>query len=352
MSQSHNILIVGPSWVGDMVMAQSLFITLKQQQPDCNIDVLAPAWSLALLERMPQVRHGIVMPLGHGQFGLTARRDLGKRLRGQYQQAIVLPNSWKSALIPWFAGIAKRTGYLGELRWGLLNDVRTLDKQTLSMTVQRFVALGLPVDAAQPLSCASPDLLVGIDRQHKVAESFDLMAAIWSHPETDGAATARLDDSPILALCPGAEYGPAKRWPAEHFAELARYAAAKGWQVWLFGSGKDRAVTEDINRLASGVCCNFAGQTSLAEAVDLLSLADAVVSNDSGLMHVAAALNKKLVAIYGSSDPGFTPPLNVNARIIDLKLECSPCFKRVCPLGHNRCLSDISPEQVAAALEF
>lgn len=335
MTSPLNILVVGPSWVGDMVMAQSLFIALKQQYPDCHIDVLAPAWSLPLLERMPQVRQGIAMPLGHGQFGLLERRAIGKQLRGQYQQAIVLPNSWKSALIPFSAGIAKRTGYLGELRWGLLNDARRLDKAKLTMTVQRFVALGLAENVSQPPLYQSPTLTISQQQRQSVAEKF-------------GVAV----DSPILALCPGAEYGPAKRWSEAHFAELARQAASQGWQVWLFGSDKDQPVAEQINQLAGGVCRNFAGMTALAEAVDLMSLATKVVSNDSGLMHVAAALDKPLVALYGSSDPGFTPPLHPAARVIRLGLECSPCFKRECPLGHTRCLSEITPQQVITELQL
>ncbi len=329
------ILVIGPSWVGDMVMAQSLFMTLKQQHPDCRIDVMAPAWSFPLLERMPQVSGAIEMPLTHGQFGLRQRRQLGKQLRTErYDQAIVLPNSWKSALVPFFAGIPRRTGFLGEFRWGLLNDPRRLDKGALKMTVQRFVALALPADAKHPPECPVPELVIDGADQQRVRDRFALAG-----------------DQPVLALCPGAEYGPAKRWPAEHYAELAKRKLADEWAVWLFGSDKDREVAERINRLTAGRCRDFSGKTSLAEAVDLMSLADVVVSNDSGLMHVAAALNKRLVAIYGSSDPGFTPPLNRQAKIIDLKLDCSPCFARECPLGHTDCLTRISPGQVLAAID-
>ena len=318
-----------------MVMAQSLFITLKQQHSHCNIDVLAPAWSLPLLERMPEVRLGIAMPLGHGQLGLGARLALGGQLRAnQYDQAIVLPNSWKSALVPLFAGIPKRSGYLGELRWGLLNDARRLDKSRLTMTVQRFVALGLPADAPQPPDYAFPKLAISAEQRQQVLRKFQLTG-----------------NGKILALCPGAEYGPAKRWSVEHYAAVARAKHAAGWQIWLFGSDKDKVVAEQIDRLSGGICRNFAGVTSLAEAVDLLSLTDIVVSNDSGLMHVAAGLDKKVIALYGSSDPGFTPPLNATAEIISLKLDCSPCFKRECPLGHTRCLADIAPDRVLAALD-
>ncbi len=313
-----------------MVMAQSLFITLKRAVPDCRIDVLAPAWSFPLLERMSEVANAIAMPLTHGQFGWSERVALGKQLCAEsYDQAIVLPNSWKSALIPFFASIPVRTGYLGECRWGLLTDARKLDKQTLTMTVQRFVALGLPATASLPPDYPLPTLTVTPDKQHSVIQKFNITPS-----------------EKILGLCPGAEYGSAKRWPIAHFAAVARHKIAEGWQVWLFGSDKDKAVAEQINAASNGQCSDFTGNTSLAEAVDLLSLADTVVSNDSGLMHIAAALDKKLVALYGSSDPGFTPPLSGNAHILSLGLDCSPCFKRDCPLGHTNCLTGILPEQV------
>ncbi|MGZ5581442.1 MAG: lipopolysaccharide heptosyltransferase II [Methylobacter sp.] len=332
---AKKILVVGPSWVGDMVMAQSLFITLKNIHPDCQIDVLAPSWTLSLLQRMPEVREAIIMPVPRGRFALMERIELGKSLRSEgYDQSILLPNSWKSAIPTFFADIPTRTGYIGECRWGLLNDARKLDKKQLTMTVQRFVALGLPADAPMPPSCPKPALTISKDRQQAVIDKFQLTPTLK-----------------VLALCPGAEYGPAKRWPPEHYAEVARRKIADGWQVWLFGSEKDKNDAEQINQAVDGACTDFTGRTSLAEAVDLMSLADAVVSNDSGLMHVAAALDKKVIAVYGSSDPGFTPPLNDKARIITLKLDCSPCFKRECPLGHTQCLAGIAPEQVLNAID-
>jgi len=315
-------------------MAQSLFVVLKQHYPDCTIDVLAPGWSLPLLQRMPEVRRGIAMPVGHGQFGLAKRWRLGRVLRGQYSRALVLPNSWKSALLPFFAGIERRTGFLGEWRYGLLNDVRRLDKQRLPQTVQRFVALGLEQPQADPPVCPQPRLRVSAEQQIAAATKFAVDTA-----------------KPVVALCPGAEYGPAKRWPVEHFALLGRRLTARGWQIWLFGSEKDAAIAGKINELSGQLFSNFVGKTSLADAVDLMSLVDVAVSNDSGLMHVAAALDKKLVALYGSSDPGFTPPLHPEARIIRLGLECSPCFKRICPFGHTQCLTEISPDRVLEAID-
>ena len=350
-----------------MVMAQSLFITLKKAQPECKIDVLAPAWSFPLLDRMPEVSNAIAMPLLHGQFGLLNRMNLGKSLRANhYQQAIVLPNSWKSALIPYFAHIPLRTGYIGECRWGLLNDARKLDKALLTMTVQRFVALGLPRTTPLPPNYAIPYLAINSDQQQVVIDKFKLnsnFVARVSDSVTRPIEAAKnvglryanptyTSSTKILALCPGAEYGAAKRWPASFYAEVAQQKIAQGWQVWLFGSDKDKEAAAQINSAVSGVCLDFTGRTSLDEAVDLMSLVDVVISNDSGLMHVSAALDKKTIALYGSSDPNFTPPLNAKAQVISLILACSPCFKRECPLGHTRCLTDIKPQQVLDSIEM
>jgi heptosyltransferase-2 len=343
LKKSLKILVIGPSWVGDMVMAQSLFITLKNAHPECQIDVLAPAWSLALMERMPEVTQAIAMPLAHGQFNFFARVVLGKALRANaYDQTILLPNSWKSGLIPYFANIPLRTGYIGECRWGLLNDARKLDKSILTMTVQRFVALGLPSSASLPPEYPIPRLVISHDQQASVIEKFHL---------SEDRDLNKPSLQKILALCPGAEYGEAKRWPINHYAEVARQKLAEGWKVWLFGSEKDKVTAEQINTQVSGACVDFTGRTSLAEAVDLMSLVDTVVSNDSGLMHVAAALDKNIIALYGSSDPGFTPPLNNKAKVISLKLTCSPCFKRVCPLGHTDCLTGITPDAVLKLIQ-
>lgn len=327
-------LVVAPSWVGDMVMAQSLFISLKQQHPDSRIDVIAPPGTLALLNYMPEVSLAFEMPVKRGKLGLLTRIKLGHSLRQHhYDQAILLPNTWKSALTPFFANIPLRTGYVGEFRWGLLNDARHLDKTKLTQTVQRFVALAYQPKADNLTDIPKPAFQIDPTAQKKGLEKFNI---------TEGRK--------ILALCPGAEYGEAKRWSVSHFAEVAKQQIKQGWQVWLLGSGKDQTVTAEINQLTNNACLDFAGKTSLGEAVDLLSLVDAVVSNDSGLMHVASALNKNLIAIYGSSDPNFTPPLNDKAKILYAGLSCSPCFKRVCPLGHTDCLTGISASSVISEL--
>ena len=312
-----------------MVMAQTLFITLKQQDPDAIIDVLAPAWSAPLLERMPEVRQGLDMPLGHGKIDLGVRKQLGKSLVAEkYDQAIVLPNSLKSALVPFWAKIPKRTGWRGEMRYGLLNDLRPLDKDRYPLMVERFIALAHPKGQALSLQLPRPHMKANTANRDAARERFGLK-----------------DNSPILALCPGAEFGPAKKWPEKHYAAVAQKKLEQGWQVWLFGSEKDRPGNDNITGMIAAEhqssVHNLAGQTSLAEAIDLLSCAEAVVSNDSGLMHIAAALGRNLVVIYGSTSPGFTPPLNDNHKILRLGLECSPCFKRECPLGHLDCLNKL-----------
>lgn len=332
--QTNRILVVGPAWVGDMVMAQTLFIRLKEQYPEAQIDVLAPDWSRPILERMPEVSQSISMPIGHGQLALKLRKKIADQLKlNHYDIAYVLPNSLKSALIPWLAKIPKRVGWRGEMRFVLLNDVRVLDKQRYPLMIERFMALALPRLATLSQPYPRPKLVVSDEKVELARQKFNLSII-----------------QPVLSLCPGAEFGAAKRWPDAYYAEIAKKWIAQGWQVWLFGSKNDYAVCDQINQVTGNVCSNLAGKTSLAEAIDLLSCSRAVVSNDSGLMHIAAALNKPLVAIYGSSDPRFTPPLSDNVQIVKLGLSCSPCFKRECPLIHMNCLNQLLPERVAQAL--
>jgi heptosyltransferase-2 len=332
-------LVIGPSWVGDMVMAQSLFACLQQRHPGCAIDVLAPDWCRPLLERMPQVRAALPLPIAHGELALGKRRRIGRELAlGGYDEAIVLPNSFKSALIPWFAGIPRRTGWRGEARGWLLNDCRMLDKQRYPLMVQRFAALAFPDGATLPDPLPWPALQA------------DTRAAEATR-ERLGLDSSRR----VLALCPGAEFGPAKQWPARHYAAVAAALIRRGWQVWLLGSGKDAAVAATIaQHLAAderGHCHDLCGRTSLGEAVDLLAQAALVASNDSGLMHIAAALARPLVVLYGSTSAAFTPPLAARVRQLSLDLPCSPCFKRECPLQHLDCLEKLEPARVLAAID-
>jgi heptosyltransferase II len=336
---SERILILGPAWVGDMVLAQSLFKSLKENKPNCIIDVAAPAWTLPLLERMPEVSDKIALPFKHGELAFWQRIKFGRSLKDKgYSQAIILTNSFKSAILPWAACIPKRTSFLGEMRYGLINDIHPLDKTKLKKTVERFVSLGSAPNNEPPTNIPLPAL--NSNRQSALAciEKLGI-----SEPK-----------SLILGLCPGAEYGEAKRWPAEYYAEVAKAAINQGWQVWLFGSDKDITVTNQINQLSQNQCVDFGGKTKLGQAIDLMALCETIISNDSGLMHVAAALNKKLIAIFGSSDPYHTPPMHPDAVIEYLGLACSPCFKRDCPLTTQTdqlaCLKQIKPEKILISL--
>jgi heptosyltransferase-2 len=332
----HRILVVGPSWVGDMVMAQILFKLLHARHAGLALDVFAPRWTFPLLERMPEVARAIASPFEHGDLKLGERRRLGRSLAAAgYDQAIVLPKTFKSALVPFFARIPLRTGYIGELRHWILNDARKLDRARLPQMAQQYAALAQP--RGEPLKLPLPALKLRVDE-----------AARRALLDRLGLDRGR----PAAALCPGAEYGPSKRWPARHFGELAQGLAARGCQVWLIGSQKDREIAAEIERSAGGVCRNLCGDTTLAEAIDLMASAALVVSNDSGLMHVAAALGKPLIALYGSTSPEFTPPLSPTAQILKLDLPCSPCFQRECPLGHHNCMVQLDPDRVLAAVDF
>jgi heptosyltransferase-2 len=328
------ILIVAPAWVGDMVMAHTLVQTLTASAPSRAIHLLAPPASAPLGARMPGVSQVHALPVAHGELALGIRRRLARALRTHgYGQAIVLPNSHKSAWIPWLAGIPRRTGFLGEARFGVLNDWRRLDPVRLPRLIDRFQSLGFAADAPQPVDVPPAPRLE-------------------APASTRDATCARLGLDPHAApliLCPGAEFGPAKQWPAGHFAAVARSALAGGRAVWLLGSPKDARITAAIARVAPGAR-DLGGQTSLLDAVDLLSCAGQVVSNDSGLMHVAGALGRPVIAVYGSTSPAFTPPLGPAPQVLRLGLPCSPCFARVCPLGHLDCLQRLPPERVLEAL--
>lgn len=329
------VLVVAPAWLGDTVMIQPMLAEIAKL--GAVIDVLAPNATQAVLSRMAEVRQTFNLPVGHGQLLWSVRRDVARQLRQQhYDVAYILPNSWKSALIPWLARIPVRIGWRGEWRYGLLSDVRKLDKQRYPLMVERFLALAYPPRVRVTDVKPTPKLVSLPREQALVLDKLGLGL-----------------DKPVLALCPGAEYGPAKQWPASHFAGVARHYLAQGWQVWLLGGPKDKAVTDAILAASDHheACIDLAGKTSLTEVIDVLAQVHGVVTNDSGLMHVAAALGRPLVAIYGSSTPSFTPPLSEQSAILKPKqLACSPCFERTCRFSHYRCLTETEAKQVITAL--
>ena len=332
---SNKILIVAPSWIGDAILSHSLLARLAKRTPAPIIDVLAPRWVLPVYRRMPEVTDTIEIPFRHGQLALGARYRLGRTLaqRG-YASTYVLPNSLKSALVPWFAGIPSRIGYKGEMRYGLLTDRRHLDKQALPLMVERFAWLAQPADTRLSRPLVNPRIRVDSTQYAATIERLEL------------PVQAR-----VACFCPGAEYGPAKRWPTNHFASLAKQLVDRGFTVWLLGSTADKPVGDEIVRASGGAARNLCGITSLDDAIILLSAAELVVTNDSGLMHVAAALDRPTVAIYGSSSPAFTPPLSDLARVVRLDLPCSPCFARTCPLKHFDCMLKLGPEKMTETIK-
>ena len=329
-----NTLIIAPQWIGDAVMTEPLLRRLAARGERLTVGALP--WVAPVYRAMPQVADVIEFPFSHGGLQFRARRSIAKRIEGQFGKAYVLPNSLKSALLPFLASIPERIGYLGEARIGLLTH-RLKNPANRPPMVAFYSAL-------------SGDTGLDGDRPELHVEAELVEATLRELGLPRGAYTV---------FAPGAEFGPAKRWPAGHFSELA---AKLDGPVVLLGSGKEAALCDEIaapmNALQAGKCLNLAGKTSLPQALALIAASRSTISNDSGLMHVAAALGVPQVAIFGSSSPLHTPPLNDRARVLWLKtdpayqppLDCAPCFARECPLGHTRCLNDIGAEQVLAAL--
>ena len=328
------ILVVAPSWVGDAILSEPLIALLREPFEVPSVDVLVPPWCAPVYARMRGVGRIIDNPVGHGELDLRRRKAIARELAAiGYSRAIVLPNSWKSALIPFLAHIPRRTGYVGEGRYVLLNDRRRLDAKASPRLVDRFAALAGSAGVRVPMPPA-PVLVPDIANRTAAMQAMRLGTSVS-----------------IAVLCPGAEYGPAKRWPVEHFAALAHKLLAAGFQIWLIGSPNDRAVAAEMMRTLGAIpeerrVRDLTGRTNLGTAIDLLSLASVVVSNDSGLMHAAAAVGAPLIALFGSSSPAYTPPLAPSARIAKIEIACSPCFKRECPLGHFRCMRDLEPDTV------
>jgi heptosyltransferase-2 len=323
-------LVIAPSWVGDAVMAEPLLARLAAKTPGIRLDVLAPGWVAPVFSRMPEVGDVMPNPFGHGEFAFMKRRALGRRLRQRaYRRAYILPNSLKSAFVPFFARIPERIGFTGEGRFGFVNVRHRLDRAALPLMVERFAQLAEAPGAPLPRPVPPPRLISTPGQQ-----AATLLKLGLSRPER------------LVIFCSGAEYGPAKRWPEQHFARLARELSRAGYVIWLMGSGKERSIGEAIATQCEGACRNLCGQTNMTEAIDLIALAQLVVCNDSGLMHVAAALSRPLIALFGSSSPTFTPPLSEKAEVLSLNLACSPCFQRTCPFGHMDCLQKLEPAQV------
>ena len=331
------MLVIGPAWIGDMVMAHCLFQTLKSRQANPAITLAAPPATARLAHRMPEIDEIVETPFQHGRLHMTDRFRIGRSLRGhRFDQAIILPGSLKAALLPFFAKIPVRTGYRGESRWGLINDLRSRPSTKEDPMAARFVQLGLAANAPAVSTYPHPRLTSRPDNVQKVFQRIGKSIA----------------SAPAIAICPGAEFGPAKRWPEHHFAGVADHFLTQGWQVWLLGGERDRTVAQTIieNCHKPGHCVDLTGRTHIEEAIDLLAHARAAVSNDSGLMHVAAATGTPVVGIFGASSEHHTPPLGPAAATVSQPLACRPCFARQCPLGHKQCLETLEPDRVIGSL--
>ena len=331
-SANDRVLLIAPSWVGDAILSEPLVAGLHDTGVTQAIDVVAPPWCGPIYARMRGIGEILDAPAAHGELALTARRAFGRMLRKRrYTHAYVLPNTWKSALVPLFARIPARIGYVGETRYGVLTDARRLDRRRLPQLVSRYAALAKPRNAMLEQTPA-PRLVPNDENLRRAMQALGLSRA-----------------RPVAILCPGAEFGPAKRWPAEHFAALAQRLARDGHAIWILGSPNDHDVAQSLVAALPEGAANVAdltGRTDLGTAIDLMSVASLVISNDSGLMHAASAVSAPLVALFGSSSPQYTPPSSPAARIAKIDIACSPCFKRECPLGHFRCMRDLSPELV------
>ncbi|MFK3740071.1 lipopolysaccharide heptosyltransferase II [Massilia sp. TN1-12] len=333
MKNGPRTLVISPNWIGDAVMAQPLLRMLKQQHPERPIDVLAPPQVVPVWRRIQEADDILVTPFRHRALQLGERFKYARLLKERnYSDAYVLPNTLKYALIPWLARIPRRVGYKGEMRYGMVNVMHHDDVPRRSM-VPFYSALAREPELPSPRP-VRPILIVGGE------ESNDVRARLG------------LDlDRPLVVFAPGAEFGIAKRWPPAHYGALAERVAHKvpGVQIALLGSPNDRETCDQVQECAGQAApavVNLAGQTSLDDAIALIAQAGAVVSNDSGLLHIASALNRPVVALYGSTDPDYAPPLSDLSRTVSLRLECSPCRKRECPLGHHDCMNKMSVDRV------
>lgn len=333
-----NILIFSPSWVGDMVMAQTLFKVLHQQYADVTIDVIAPPWPYDLLQRMPEVNHHYKIAVQRGKFSWQVRRDIANKIKDkQYDWAITMPITWKSALNGYWSGASRRTGFLGEMRYGLLNDRRQLDPKQLPYMVQRYVYLGLDAGTIIPdlKDIAQPELSVYKDNAGSWLEKLQIKPG-----------------ESIVALMPGAEFGPAKRWPSENYARIAKKLVQSGNHVLILGSPKDYDTALEIEQKSGSQLINLCGKTSLLDAVDILASANLAISNDSGLMHIAAAVKIPQIAIYRSSTPEFTPPLNDQAIILQAEFNNAAVDRiKLKSLEGIEGFTDVSVDQVQSAIQ-
>jgi heptosyltransferase-2 len=330
VSASTRMLIIAPSWLGDAVMSHSLIRRIARDAPNGIVDVFASKPLEDVYRCMPEVNEVLLNPFKHGELNFLHRIRQGLLIKERsYDVTYVLPNSFKSALVPFFAGIPKRIGYTGEARYGLLNSRKFLDKTNTPLLADRYQQLANSDAAQHDESKFTPVLSVLNEELNATKKLFGLDV-----------------EKPYVCLCPGAEFGPAKRWPSQHFAKLAELIGDEHQNIVIIGGPNDINIGNEVQQRADALVVNLVGKTTIKQAIHILAGSSHVVTNDSGLMHVAAALGRRVTALFGSSSPTFTPPLSKSANIMSRSLACSPCYQRECPLGHTQCLIDIHPKDV------
>jgi heptosyltransferase-2 len=292
-------VIIPYVWIGDFVRCHSVVKLLRSENPVRPIDIVSSTLCAPLADYMPGVRRAIVIDLPRGQLGLALQRELARLLQEEkYGQAIVMSRKWKAALPPWLAGIPLRTGFAGEFRFGLLNDVR-LGESKLPRMIDQMGALALPKGAQIPPEWPLPELKVPSQE-----------VATWIAQR--GLAEER---HPIVTLSPGA-VGAGKAWPVRHYAELAHALAADGVSVWVLGGPNETSIAKEIVATGGNRVRDLTG-TDLRNAILALAAADAAVTNDSGLMHVSAAVGTPTIAIFGPTSSWHWKPLNPLAAVLE-----------------------------------
>lgn len=336
VSYDARMLVIAPNWIGDAIMAQPLLQLLKQNYPHRAIDVLAPTWVAPVIRAMSEVDQVLESSLKHGSFKFREYLSYAQLLRHRYYSEVyVLPNTLKYALLPWLAGIKKRIGYKGETRYGLINVMHHDNRHAPLPMTKFYAALAATPKTQSALVLPKPVLHVAQSQIDASYQSMGLSA-----------------DTKVIVFAPGAEFGTAKRWPALHFAQLASTILQSHPQakIVLLGSPKDVVVCREIQAMCPSVL-DLAGKTSLDQAIAVIAGAALMVSNDSGLLHVASGLNRPVIALYGPTDPEHAPPFSDVALSVSLHLACAPCRQRECPLGHQDCMQKISSEQVWTLLQ-
>ena len=321
----EKLLIIPQNWLGDIVMSQTLLKRVKSENPNTEIDILVNSTFKSLVKRMPEINKAVILDSGHKELGLLKRLNLARRIKGNYDQSIVLSRSIKSALIPFFAKIPIRTGELGESRYILINDLKKFTKEDRRKTAFRYVSM--------------------FSKKEEVLDE-KYYPSLQSDPENIEILSDKYKlnlDKKIIIFAPGAAFGPSKMWPVEKFKELGE-KLNKDFFILILGSNNEKNIGDKI--VTNKNMINLCGETTITDAVDLMHISEFCVSNDSGLMHLASATNTKSISIYGATSPELTPPLTSNKEIHYRGISCSPCFEKKCKYGHYNCLVEIQADDV------